>query len=83
MKTSFLRLPTVKARTGLSRSSIYLFISQGAFPKSIALGDRAVGWIESEVDEWIKKRIEASRGRTEQAQPLLPSEQAQSLVSVS
>ena len=61
-----LRLPAVKARTGLSRSSIYLWIAQGRFPKPISLGDRAVGWVESEVNEWLNRQIEASRqGRTQ------------------
>jgi len=46
MATSILRLPTVKDRTGLSRSTIYLRISQGKFPKPVSLGGRAVGWIE-------------------------------------
>ena len=56
-----LRLPGVKARTGLSRSSIYLRISQGRFPKPVSLGARAVGWVESEVSEWLNRQIEASR----------------------
>ena len=54
-----LRLPGVRARTGLSRSSIYLRISQGCFPKSISLGERAVGWVESEVNEWLNRQIGA------------------------
>lgn len=58
---TILRLPSVTARTGLSRSTIYLRVSEGTFPKPIALGPRAVGWIESEIDEWIACRIEASR----------------------
>ena len=49
-----LRLPAVRRRTGLSRSSIYLRISQGRFPKQISLGERAVGWVESEVNEWAE-----------------------------
>jgi len=61
MVTTILRLPTVKARTGLSRSPIYLRVSQGRFPAPISLGDRAVGWIEAEVNEWLTKNIEASR----------------------
>ena len=61
MATSILRLPTVKARTGLSRSTIYLRISEGHFPTSIPLGGRAVGWIESEIDDWLDQQIEASR----------------------
>lgn len=61
MATSILRLPTVKARTGLSRSTIYLRVSQGTFPKPVCLGGRAVGWVESEVQQWLEQRIEASR----------------------
>ena len=55
-----LRLPEVKNRTGLSRSSIYLKVSKGSFPPPISLGDRAVGWIEAEINEWLSKNIEAS-----------------------
>lgn len=58
---SILRLPSVKSRTGLSRSTIYLRITQGKFPKPIALGGRAVGWIESEVSEWVDDQIKQSR----------------------
>jgi prophage regulatory protein len=56
-----LRLPEVKHRTGLSRSTIYLRISMGTFPQPVALGDRAVGWIESEVNDWLNRQIENSR----------------------
>ena len=58
----FLRLPEVLARTGLSRSTIYVRLDQGSFPRPVSLGGRAVGWIETEVDEWIRERIEKSRG---------------------
>jgi len=61
MATAILRLPTVKARTGLSRSTIYLRISEGRFPKPVSLGGRAVGWIEAEVNDWLNRQIEASR----------------------
>jgi len=56
-----LRLPLVRERTGLSRSSIYLRISEGRFPRPVSLGERAVGWLESEITEWLNRRIEASR----------------------
>lgn len=59
--TNILRLPTVKQRTGLSRSTIYLRISEGRFPKPVSLGGRAVGWIEAEVNDWLNQQIEASR----------------------
>ena len=51
MVTKILRLPNVKSRTGLSRSTIYLRVSEGSFPAPVSLGGRAVGWIEAEVDE--------------------------------
>ena len=61
MTTKILRLPALKARTGLSRSTIYLRISQRRFPKPISLGGRAVGWLETEVNDWLNQQIEASR----------------------
>ncbi len=62
MAHSILRLPAVKARTGLSRSTIYLRISRGQFPKQVTLGgERAVGWLESEIDSYIESFIEESR----------------------
>ncbi len=61
MVTKILRLPAVIACTGLSRSTIYLRISEGSFPAPVSLGGRAVGWIEAEVDAWLNQRIEASR----------------------
>ncbi len=57
-----LRRKQVQELTGLSRSTIYLRIAQGTFPKAISLGTRAVGWLESEVDEWLNSRVELSRG---------------------
>lgn len=56
-----LRLPAVKNLTGFSRSSIYLKISQGSFPKPVFIGKRAVAWIESEVYDWINQTIRNSR----------------------
>lgn len=61
MATSILRLPAVKARTGLSRSTIYLRIAESTFPKPVSLGGRAIGWVESEIQQWLERQIEASR----------------------
>ena len=68
MATSILRLPAVKARTGLSRSTIYLRVSEGAFPKPVSLGGRAVGWVESDIDEWLARQIERSRASAQISQ---------------
>ena len=61
MPHTMLRFPTVKARTSLSRSTIYLRISRGTFPAPVSLGGRAVGWIEAEVNAWLTARIAQRR----------------------
>jgi len=61
MTHTILRLPAVKARTGLSRSTIYLRVSEGTFPKPVGLGGRAVGWVESEIQRWLELQIASSR----------------------
>ena len=61
MEHQIIRLKDVIALTGLSRSTIYLRMVQGKFPKKINLGSRAVGWISSDVNEWIEERIRESR----------------------
>ena len=62
MEQHILRLPTVKAITGLSRSTIYLRMSEGSFPRQVNLGSRAVGWISSEIDHWTEEKL-ASRNQ--------------------
>ena len=71
MTISLLRMPAVQARTGLSRSTIYDRINPNskrfdpAFPKPISLdgggGGRAIGFVESEVDDYLKHLVELSR----------------------
>ncbi|HJO44222.1 MAG TPA: AlpA family transcriptional regulator [SAR324 cluster bacterium] len=61
MEQHILRLPNVKAITGLSRSTIYLRMSEGAFPRQVNLGSRAVGWLSSEIQQWVDERISSSR----------------------
>lgn len=57
----FLRIKTVCSRVGLSKASLYKFIKAGSFPASISIGERAVGWLESDIDAWIAKRVKASK----------------------
>jgi prophage regulatory protein len=61
MTKMILRLPAVKARTGLSRSTIYLRVAEGKFPRPVSLGSRAIGWVDNEVDAWVASQIEQSR----------------------
>ncbi|WP_038195418.1 helix-turn-helix transcriptional regulator [Xenorhabdus bovienii] len=61
MQHSFIKLPEVCRRTGLGKSTIYKYISEGKFPKQIKVGSHASAFVESEVDTWINRRIIASR----------------------
>ena len=61
MSKKFIRLPEVKRITGLSRSSIYLRMSNGEFPQRISLGGRAIAWLDTDVFQWLDDRIEASK----------------------
>jgi predicted DNA-binding transcriptional regulator AlpA len=58
---SFLRLPEVKAVTGLSKTSIYELVREKTFPAPIRLGPRAVAWVKSEIRQWAVERVRASR----------------------
>ncbi|HGG2393098.1 TPA: helix-turn-helix transcriptional regulator [Escherichia coli] len=58
---SLIRLPEVLKRTGFGKAWIYRLISEGRFPAPVKIGVRAVAFVESEVDEWIKSVIETSR----------------------
>lgn len=53
MATAILRLPALLTRIGFSKSTLYLRISQGLWPKPVALGTRMSGWPETEVDALI------------------------------
>jgi len=58
----FIRLGEVLNRTSLSRSCIYEKIAEGEFPAAINLTPRSVGWIESEIEEWMETKVRSSRG---------------------
>lgn len=64
-QTAIIRLPEVRSRTGLSRSEIYRREALGEFPKRVKLGTRSVGWVSSEIQDFIEARIRESR----EAQP--------------
>lgn len=56
MVQAIIRLPEVKGITGLSKSTIYAAAKRGEFPSPISLGARAVGWLASDIDQWIASR---------------------------
>lgn len=59
MVQAILRRPDVERVTGLPRSSLYDLVAKGKFPAPIRLSPRAVGWLEQDIADWQKARIEA------------------------
>ncbi|TDR93794.1 helix-turn-helix transcriptional regulator [Enterovirga rhinocerotis] len=56
MQDRILRWPEVKARTGLSRTSVWREQRAGRFPPAIQISANAVGWRESDIAAWIASR---------------------------
>jgi prophage regulatory protein len=61
MALRLIRIQEVRSRTGQGTTDIYAGMKAGTFPESVPIGVRTVGWVESEVEQWIKDRI-ARRG---------------------
>ena len=55
---AIIRLPEVMNTVGLSRPTIYRMMKAGMFPQQIKLGTAAVGWLRSEVEQWINRRLQ-------------------------
>ena len=68
-----LRIPVVLDRIGIGRSTLYELLAKGDFPASIPLGARSVGFLESDVDEWVEARVRRARGVQGEAEANLPA----------
>jgi prophage regulatory protein len=52
-----IRLKSVLARTGLSRSTLYRKIAEGTFPSQVKISVHGAGWRESAVNQWIANPV--------------------------
>lgn len=52
-----IRISQVVNMTGVGRSTLYRWISEGQFPQQVNLGPASVGWLEQEVLAWIAERM--------------------------
>ena len=48
-----IRIPKVMEKTGLARSTVWLFVKNGKLPKPIKLSERVTVWKESEIIDYI------------------------------
>ncbi|HSF12107.1 MAG TPA: AlpA family phage regulatory protein [Erythrobacter sp.] len=52
-----IRIRTVLARTGLSRSTLYRKMNEGTFPKQVRISEYCSGWRESAINRWIEDPV--------------------------
>jgi prophage regulatory protein len=52
-----LRRRATEVKCGLSKTVLYDKLKKASFPKPVKLGPKSVGWLESELDQWIEARI--------------------------
>ena len=52
-----IRMKTVQARTGLSRSTIYRKMADGTFPPKLKISTNGAGWHESDINLWIENPV--------------------------
>lgn len=57
MTIRLIRLKEVMSICGLSRATIYKYMSEGTFPKNVSLGGRATAWSLAEVEFWVSERL--------------------------
>ena len=65
----FQRLPEVEVATGLKKSTIYLLMKRGEFPRCVQVTSRCVAWPESAVLQWVQDKIAAARPATTNVVP--------------
>jgi prophage regulatory protein len=53
-------MPELSKLTSLSPATIYRWMKDGHFPAPIQLGPNRVGWLASEVQEWLTTRRRAA-----------------------
>lgn len=58
-----LRLPETEQATGLKKSTIYLLMKRGEFPRCVRVTPRWVAWPESRVLQWVQDRIRQADDR--------------------
>lgn len=61
--TTLIRLPEVIKRTGVSRATVYRLMNKRAFPLPVKISEKAIAFVESEVNDWIENLINSSRNK--------------------
>ena len=60
MEETFIRRKALEAKLGLSCSTIYAMMAADKFPRPIKIGRRAVGWRNTDIQEWVLSKVDAA-----------------------
>lgn len=60
MEETFIRRKALEAKLGLSCSTIYAMMAEGKFPRPIKIGRRAVGWRDTDIQAWVRSKVDAA-----------------------
>lgn len=73
-KERLLRLPEVRARTGMGTTTVYRRMTEGTFPRPVEIGGGRVAWPETQIDAWIAAQIAASSAKSPTSDEAGPKE---------
>lgn len=68
MQDKIIRFTQVQLATGLSRSTIWRKERDGTFPRRRRISTNGVGWLESEVEAWVRSSAPVSSMATSGSQ---------------
>lgn len=55
------RITQLVKKLVISKSTIWLWVKEGSFPKPIRLGKKSVAWLASDVENWIQERVDLNK----------------------
>lgn len=70
MTVRFIREPECQKITGLSKATRWRLEREDRFPRKRKISENTVGWLSTDIDEWMKNRIDATPNTKEENQKL-------------
>lgn len=57
IEEKIIRKPELLEIVGVSHPTIWRWEQKGLFPKRVSLGKNSTGWVESEIRDWLQKKV--------------------------
>jgi prophage regulatory protein len=82
LKERIIRKPELHIMVGLSDPTIWRLEKAGKFPGRLRLGGSAVGWMESEILDWLREKADARSTKRSRVTPEKSDREIRGLKSV-